>query len=200
MSSGTTILWGDVMKILVYVAVAFLATPGLLLAQGFGGKSVPGNDIVPRQALPGDTPGTGQPGHETLPSASDYSTKILPEMKGVVSWQTLSQVMTVKVKGRYVQQFSAGVTKLDRKEVRLQGFMIPLDVGERQKRFILTAVPPSCAFCMPAGPDAMVMVQPKSPVKYGSEPVVMSGKLVVLKEDPEGLYYRLDNAVAINAR
>ena len=34
-------------------------------------------------------------------------------------------------------------------------------------------------------------------VKYGFDPVVVSGKLVVLKDDPMGLYYRLTDAVAI---
>ena len=187
------------MKIFIYVAVVLLMVQGWVWAATPGGKSVPGAEIVPRQPLPSDTGGTGQPGHE-LPSATDYSSRILPEMKGVVSWKTLAQVQPVKVKDRYLPQFSDNIIKLDKKEVRLQGFMMPLDMGEKQKRFILTAVPPSCAFCMPAGPDALVMVQAKLPVKYGFEPIVMSGKLVVLKEDPMGLYYRLDDAVAINAR
>ncbi len=117
-----------------------------------------------------------------------------------MSWKTLAQVMPVKQKDRFVPQFSDGIIKLDKKEVRLQGFMMPLDMGERQKRFILTAVPPSCSFCMPAGPDALVEVQAKSPIKYGFEPIVLSGTLIVLKDDPMGLYYRLTDAVAISAK
>jgi len=189
------------MKIMLYVAVAFLAAQGLVWAQGLGGKSIPGAEIVPRKALSSDTGSAGQLGHEApLPSAIDYSGRILPDLKGVVSWKTLAQVESVKLKDRFVPQFSDNITKLDKTEVRLQGFMMPLDMGEKQKRFILTAVPPSCAFCMPAGPDALVLVQTKSPVKYGFEPVVLSGKLTVLKDDPTGLYYRLTDAVAINAR
>ena len=118
----------------------------------------------------------------------------------MVSWKTLAEVTPVKQKDRFVPQFSKGIADLDRKEVKLQGFMMPLDMGERQKRFILTAVPPSCAFCMPAGPDALVEVEAKSPVKYGFEPIVLSGKFIVLKDDPMGLYYRLTDAVAITAR
>ena len=185
------------MKVFIYVAVAFLAAQGLVWAQGPGGKSIPGAEIVPRQPLPSNTGGAA---NEMLPSASDYSARILPELKGVVSWKTLAQVESVKLKDRFVPQFSNNIIKLDKTEVRLQGFMMPLDMGEKQKRFILTAVPPSCAFCMPAGPDALVMVQAKSPVKYGFEPIVMSGKLIVLKDDPMGLYYRLDDAVAINSK
>lgn len=128
---------------------------------------------------------------------SQYAGKPLPELKGVVSWRTLAQVEAVRQKDRFIPQFSSNVLALDKKEVKLQGFMMPLDMGERQKRFILAALPPSCAFCMPGGPDQLVEVQAKTPVKYGFEPVVVSGRLVVLKDDPMGLYYRLTDAVAI---
>lgn len=124
--------------------------------------------------------------------------KPLPELKGVVSWKTLAQVEAVKQKDRYVPQFSKNVTALDRKEVRLQGFMMPLDMGERQKRFLLTAMPPTCAFCLPGGPDQVVEVQAKTPVKYGFEPIVLSGRLVVLRDDPMGLYYRLTDAITVS--
>lgn len=59
-----------------------------------------------------------------------------------------------------------------------------------------TAVPPSCAFCLPAGPDQLVEVQARTAVKYGFEPIVVSGKFAVLKDDEMGLYYRLTDAVA----
>lgn len=121
--------------------------------------------------------------------------KPLPELKGVVSWKTLAQVQPVKVKDRVVPQFSDSVLKLDATEVRLQGFMLPLEMGERQKHFVLAAMPPTCSFCLPGGPDALVEVRAKTPVKYTVEPVLLSGKLTVLKDDPNGLYYRLTDAV-----
>lgn len=132
----------------------------------------------------------------TLPPVP-YLDKPLPEMKGVVSWRMLGEVMPVKEKDRFVPQFSKQISALDKKEVKLQGFMMPLDMGEKQKRFILSALPPSCAFCLPGGPDQLVEVQAKTPVKYGFEPIVVSGRFVVLRDDPMGLYYRLTDAVAV---
>jgi hypothetical protein len=41
--------------------------------------------------------------------------------------------------------------RLDRTEVKVQGFMIPLDIGDKQNAF-LSAVPLHCQFCLPAGP------------------------------------------------
>jgi len=127
---------------------------------------------------------------------SPYADKPLPEMKGVVSWKTLAEVTPVREKDRFVPQFSKEINALDKKEVKLQGFMMPLDMGEKQKRFLLVAMPPSCSFCLPGGPDQLVEVVAKTPVKYGFDPVVITGKFSVLKDDPMGLYYRLVDAVA----
>jgi hypothetical protein len=132
-----------------------------------------------------------------LPSAADYSQTLLPERADVVSWRTLAQVQPVKQNGRMVAEFSKDILALDRQDVRVQGFIVPLDIGDRQTRFLLTSVPPHCAFCMPAGPDGVVEVVAKTPVKYGFEPIVVSGRFAVLKDDPTGVLYRLTDAVSI---
>jgi len=124
----------------------------------------------------------------------------LPEVKGVVSWRTLAQVQPVKVKDRVVPQFADGVLKLNATEVKLQGFMMPLEMGDKQKHFVLSAMHVSCAFCLPGGPEALVEVRAKTAVKYTFEPVVLTGKLAVLKDDPNGLYYRLTDAVPTTAK
>jgi uncharacterized protein len=133
-------------------------------------------------------------------AAPQFADKPLPELKGVVSWKTLAEVKTVKQKDKFVPEFAKSVAALDKKEVKLQGFMMPLDMGEKQTRFILAALPPSCAFCMPGGPEQMVEVQTKTAVKYGFEPIILTGKLAVLKDDPMGLYYRLTDAVLTVAK
>ena len=122
------------------------------------------------------------------------SFKPLPERKDIVSWKLLSQVELVKQKDRYVPQFAAGVSALDKKEVKLQGFMLPLEMGDKQSHFILAAMPQSCSFCMPGGPEQLVEVKTKKPVAYGFDAIVLTGRLEVLKDDPAGVYYRLTNA------
>lgn len=167
--------------------IAFAASVGALAADGMGGKGM----------MPGGKDMSMSPGRiEQIPSGAAF--KPLPELKGVVSWKTLAEVQTVKQKDKFVPQFSSTISALDKKEVRLQGFMMPLEMGDRQKRFILTSMPPSCAFCMPGGPDQLVEIQAKTPVKYGFEPIVVSGKLAVLRDDPMGLYYRLTDAITVS--
>ena len=124
--------------------------------------------------------------------------KPLPERKDVVSWKLLSQVELVKQKDRYVPQFAAGVAALDQKQVKVQGFMMPLEPGEKQAHFVLSAMPQDCAFCLPGGPEQLVEVKTRTPVKYSVEAVVVTGKLTILKDDPTGVFYRLVDAVQSN--
>ena len=106
------------MKLFICFVAALLSGSAVVWAQQ---KGVPGKDMAAM-----DKP---------LPP-SQYSDKPLPEMKGVVSWKTLAEVTPVRQKDCFVPQFSKEINALDKKEVKLQGFMMPLDMGEKQKRFL----------------------------------------------------------------
>lgn len=148
--------------------------------------------VAPVAALNTSIPGTG------LPSASEYASGLLPERAGVVSWKTLAQVEPLKKDGRMVPGFSKEILGLDRTDVKVQGFMIPLDIGDKQKRFLISAVPPHCQFCMPAGPDEIVEVDAKSPVTFTFDPIVVGGRFSVLKDDASGILYRISGASRVD--
>jgi hypothetical protein len=132
------------------------------------------------------------------PASAPMAPQPLPERKDVVSWKTLAQVELIKQKDRYVPQFSSNVAALDKKEVKIQGFMMPLETGDRQSHFVLSAMPTTCSFCLPGGPESMVEIKTKKPVKYTFEPIVMTGRLAVLKDDPTGVFYRIVDATQAN--
>src|SRR3954465_5962061 len=142
--------------------------------------------LVPAVALAQHTPAPGGDPNAPL--------QPLPERKDVVSWKTFAQVELVKQKDRYVPQFSSSISALDQKEVKVQGFMMPREMGEKQSHFVLAAMPTTCAFCMPGGPESMVEVKMKTPVKYTFDALVVTGKLTVLKDDPSGIFYRITDA------
>lgn len=133
-----------------------------------------------------------------LPSAANFSAQVLPERAGIIPWRTLAQVSPVKQGNKMAPAFSNDVLALDRKDAKVQGFMIPLDIGDKQKRFLLTAVPADCSFCLPAGPDSLVEVVAKTPVRYTFEPIVVSGRFSVLRDDSAGLLYRLSDATQVD--
>ncbi len=118
----------------------------------------------------------------------------LPELKGVVSWNVLAQVKTRTEGRRVLPEFAPEVRALDNKEIRLQGFMLPIVTGERHDHFLLTMRPPHCPFCLSLGPEYIVEVRTRSPIRHTYEPIVLSGRFSVLTDDPFGLYYRLNSA------
>ena len=115
----------------------------------------------------------------------------------VVPWSVLTSVKTRVDRKRLLPVFEAAQLGLDQKTQRIQGFMMPLEPGERQRHFLLSSVPLSCSFCTPGGPESMVEVRTRTPVKATMEPVVVEGRFHVLRDDPYGLYYRMTEAVPV---
>jgi uncharacterized protein len=121
----------------------------------------------------------------------------LPKRDDVVPWSVLTSITTKTEKNKLLPVFGVQQMALNQKTQKIQGFMMPLEPGERQRHFLLTSVPLTCSFCLPGGPESMVEVRTKTPVKYSLEPVVVEGRFLVLNDDQYGLYYRITDAVAV---
>ena len=121
----------------------------------------------------------------------------IQERSDVLPWSMLTEVKTRTEKNRLLPVFPAPVVALNQKTQRIQGFMMPLEPGEKQKHFLLSSVPLTCSFCTPGGPESMVEVKTKIPVAYSMDVVVVEGKFAVLNDDPYGLYYRITDAVSV---
>ena len=119
----------------------------------------------------------------------------LKERGDVVSWKLLGSVKTKVAGNRVEAQFPQDVRALNQRIVKIQGFMMPLEPGDRQKHFLLSAVPTTCAFCVPAGPQGLVEVKTRTPVRYSIDPVVVEGRFAVLDDDPYGIFYRIVDGV-----
>lgn len=121
----------------------------------------------------------------------------LPPRSDVVPWTMLTSVKTKTEKNKVLPIFAPEHLALTQKPQRIQGFMMPLQPGERQTHFLLSSVPLSCGFCVPGGPESMVEVRTRTPVRYTLDPVVVEGRFAVLNDDPYGLYYRITDAVGV---
>ena len=123
-----------------------------------------------------------------------------PALEGradVVPWSVLTDIKTKNEKNRILPVFTMSQLALNHKTQRVQGFMMPLDPGEKQTRFLLSSVPLTCSFCLPGGPESMVEVRTKTPVKYSIEPITVECKFLVLNDDSFGLYYRMTDATSV---
>ena len=167
------------------------ATAGLALC--FGGTAVAQVLSSPLGTPPaGLASGTGAGTHG---AGSPFAP--LQARNDVIPWSVLTDVKTRTEKNRILPIFNASQTALNQKTQRIQGFMMPLEPGTSQRHFLLSSVPLTCSFCTAGGPESMVEVRTKTPVKYGMEPVVVEGKFSVLNDDSYGLYYRMTDATSV---
>ncbi|RYF65136.1 MAG: DUF3299 domain-containing protein, partial [Comamonadaceae bacterium] len=134
---------------------------------------------LPPGAAAGSGPGYHSPNSPIAP---------LPQRNDVVPWSVLSDLTKKTTKDGILPVFSEVQKGMDKTVQRIQGFMMPLDAKATQTHFLLTSVPLTCSFCLPGGPESMVEVKAKTPVRYSLEPVVVEGKFTVLANDQYGLY------------
>ena len=136
---------------------------------------------------------------EDIPSVHNTFYQV-PE--GTVSWDVLG-TMDVEVEviaplqTQMTKSFTEEVKALDDQTVQIMGFLYPLKGGMAHERFLLTAWPPSCPFCLPAGPTLMVEVLTADPVEFSEGAILMAGRFDLLENDPSGLYYRLQEATLV---
>ena len=92
-----------------------------------------------------------------------------------------------------IPEFGPQIRELDKQEVKLYGFVLPLSTSAKQKHFLLSPLPSHCPFCVNQGPDSMVEVVAKAGVEYNQwEPIVVTGRLELVND--QYLFYRLNNA------
>ena len=108
---------------------------------------------------------------------------------------TLAQVEPVKKDGKMVPSFSKEILALDRTDVKVQGFMIPLDIGDKQKRFLLVGG----AAALPVLPARRARTKSsrsrrsrRSATRSTRSSSAASSR--VLKDDATGILYRMTGA------
>jgi uncharacterized protein len=119
--------------------------------------------------------------------------------EGVVGWDVLGNLdirteVVAPLQAIFHTDYSDEIRALEGQKVKLMGFIYPLEGGLEHEHFLLTAWPPSCPFCLPAGPSQMVEVLCEEPVEFTEGAIVMDGTFELLEDDPSGMYYRMRDA------
>jgi hypothetical protein len=88
------------------------------------------------------------------------------------------------------------VEALDGQKLKLMGFMFPIEAETPAREFLLVEYPADCPFCLAAGTDParMVEVRVARGVDFAQDQVIVSGRLEVVRNDANGLVYRLHEA------
>ncbi len=120
------------------------------------------------------------------------------------AWKTLSKITFKKeydeIMGFKVDKpvFSKEVLALEDKVIEIKGYIIPVEGYKSHKEFVFSAFPYNmCFFCGGAGPETVMEVMAKEPVKYSAEAVTLRGKLKTNSDDINRLIYTLEDAVLI---
>lgn len=121
------------------------------------------------------------------------------------SWKVLSKVQIEKRFDDVLNYeidfptFSDEVKALDKKEITLEGWMIPLDELRGENYFVLSALPfANCFFCGGAGPETVVEVFSEKNIKFTEKRIKVKGILNINADDPMKLMYIIQKAELIN--
>lgn len=116
-------------------------------------------------------------------------------------WSTLAKITFKKEYDEMlgfkvdVPVFSEEIRAMEGKEVTIKGYIIPVEGYKSHKEFIFSAFPYNmCFFCGGAGPETVMEVFSKEPVKYSAEAVTLRGKLELNATDINRLMYALNDA------
>lgn len=124
---------------------------------------------------------------------------------GAIDWKTFGTTKEIPAQSKtedgydnyYTRpDFRPEVEALDGKEIKIKGYMFPLDGTEAQKNFLFGPFPLSCPFQYHVGPALVIEVHADNhPVTFDYEPVTLTGTLELVQDDPEySTFYRLQNA------
>ena len=97
-------------------------------------------------------------------------------------------------------RFRPIIEEMDGDEIELRGYIIPLNGKKAQSLFMFSAYPyDMCFFCGKAGPESVMEVTmlPGKQVEYSDDPIILKGTFRFMPNDPNGIMYKLDNAVFV---
>lgn len=97
-------------------------------------------------------------------------------------------------KGEYHAAFEPDLLHLEGTKLKITGFMMPLDPARRMLHFALVRRNSACPFCPPNSPTEAVEVFSNSLVAYTGEEIAVTGRLTLVSNSAQGMFYRLDDA------
>lgn len=97
-----------------------------------------------------------------------------------------------------VALFGGAVKRLEGKEIRLKGYIIPLEELQGQKYFIFSRYPFNlCYFCGAAGPETIIEVRSLQEINFTENLIELEGRFQTNANDPDHMMYLLLEAKQI---
>lgn len=94
--------------------------------------------------------------------------------------------------------FTPQVQALRGKQIKVSGWMMPLNTSAKQTRFVLLAYPPGCPFHFHAMPNQFIEVLAPAGVALNErDPMTITGTLQLTGQDESGIFYRMVGATKV---
>lgn len=90
----------------------------------------------------------------------------------------------------------AAVRVLAGKPFKVQGFMLPLEMAEQTRRFLISPYTPVCFYHPPAEPNEVIEVWLKRPIRAGYHLVEVEGILALANDGEKGLFFQIHEGQA----
>lgn len=142
---------------------------------------------------------------EQTKTIEDYIEDFVDVPEGGINWKVFGTTQEIHIETKDADGFDLAYTKpefapevkaLDGQQIKIKGYMFPLDETEEQKLFLFGPFPLSCPFQYHVGPALVLEVHAdKNPVTFDYEAITITGTLELVPDDPEySVFYRLNNA------
>jgi hypothetical protein len=120
-------------------------------------------------------------------------------------WKTLAGVTYIKKYDDFLgfkvdfPVFSEELESMEGQVIEIRGYIIPIEGYKSHKEFIFSAYPYNmCFFCGGAGPETVMEIVAKEPIKYTAEAITIRGNLKLNNEDINQLMYSLVDVIKVD--
>lgn len=120
--------------------------------------------------------------------------------EGGLSWDVLKGARAVEWRDPATgsthlrPEFPADIQAFDAKDVKVAGYMMATEeASPQQTRFILFEHQPDCLFHMATGPTGFIDVEVDQPVPVTDRPMIVEGRLKLVRADKGGIFYRIEH-------
>ncbi len=119
-----------------------------------------------------------------------------PVLENGLKWSELMEADIEFQDGEVTVKYSESILNQAGEDVRISGFIMPLEAGIKQRRFLLTSSPPHCFFHIPGGPAGVVEVFSEEGIETSFAPVQIEGRLELVGGFGNGIIYQIRDAEA----
>ncbi len=109
-------------------------------------------------------------------------------------WVTLFGVKYGDWKTVFKPTYTDKIKALNGQKITIKGFLIPLEQKVKHSFFLLSAFPfDACFYCGKAGPESVIEVTVKKPLKDTKTPITITGTLRLNFDNPDHLFYLIND-------